>query len=77
MTLTPEQQSQLDFSIEMENRRHAQTTEMALRNQKQEVLRMAKDILMENMRNAPVGERAITADDVITMATQLEVYLNA
>ena len=41
-----------------------------------ELLRHAKDILTENRRNAPVGEREVTHDEVIAYASELEKFIN-
>jgi hypothetical protein len=40
-----------------------------------EAVRLAKDILMENDRNKPTGERGITASDVTAFADTLLTYV--
>ena len=42
-----------------------------------EVVRIARDILMENDRNKAVGERGIAASDVTTFADTLLTYINS
>ena len=65
MALTPEQQAQLDF--------HKATSAV---NNKMEAVRIARDILMENDRNKPVGDRGITASDITAFAQTIEQYAN-
>ena len=64
MALTPEQQQQLEF----ENISRAVERRM-------ETVRIARDILMENDRNKPVGERGITAADITAFAQTLQQYV--
>jgi hypothetical protein len=40
-----------------------------------EAVRLARDILMENDRNKPTGERGITASDVTAFADTLLTYV--
>lgn len=64
MALTAEQQSQVDF----------QKATSAASNRMQ-AIHIARDILMENDRNKPVGERGVTATDIVTFAQTLEQYV--
>ena len=41
-----------------------------------EAVRIARDILMENDRNKPVGERGITAADITGFAQAIQQYVN-
>ena len=70
MALTAEQQADLDFQKAQIN------IQRALDN-KMEVVRIARDILMENDRNKAVGERGIAASDVTTFADTLLTYINS
>jgi hypothetical protein len=65
MALTPEQQDQLAF----------QKAQHALNN-KMEAIRIARDVLMENDRNKPVGDRGISAADITAFAQAIEQYAN-
>ena len=65
MALTAEQQAQVEF-------------EKAFRSvdRKMEAIRIAKEILMENDRNKPTGERSVTASDVTAFADTILTYVN-
>ena len=63
MALTPEQQAQIDFD------NAARSVDRRM-----EAVRIAKDVLMENDRNKPVGERGITAADITAFAQTIEQY---
>ena len=65
MALTQEQLDQLEFN-------KAQSAA----NVKMEAIRLARDILMENDRNKPVGERGLTAADITAFAQSIEQYVN-
>ena len=43
---------------------------------KLELLRHAKDVLIENRRNAPVSEREVTDEDIVKYATTLQGFLS-
>ena len=64
MAITAEQQAQLDY----DNASRAVDRRM-------EAVRLARDILMENDRNKPTGERGITASDVTAFAYTLLTYV--
>jgi hypothetical protein len=64
MALTAEQQAQIDY----DNVARAVDRRM-------EAIRLARDILMENDRNKPTGERGITAADVTTFADAIVNYI--
>jgi len=65
MALTTEQLEQIEFN----------KAQQAMFN-KLESVRMAKELLMENDRNKPVGERGISANDVTNFANTLAQYIN-
>lgn len=67
MALTPEQQNQLDFQKEQ--------SKIDTIQKKLDLVRIAKDVLTENDRNKPVGERGVTAQDITTMAETLKTYI--
>jgi len=65
MALTQEQQDQLAF----------QKAQQSLNN-KMEAVRIARDVLMENDRNKPVGDRGISAADITAFAQAIDQYVN-
>lgn len=65
MALTQEQLDNLEF----------QKASQSLNN-KMEAIRIARDVLMENDRNKPVGERGITAADITAFAQTIAQYVN-
>jgi len=65
MALTPEQLDQIEY----------QKASQAMNN-KMEAIRIARDVIMENDRNKPVGERGIVATDITAFAQTLEQYVN-
>jgi hypothetical protein len=65
MAITAEQQAQSRFS----------TTLPSAVDRRMEAVRLARDILMENDRNKPTGERGITASDVTAFADTLLTYV--
>lgn len=78
MALTPEQQNLLDFQkaqFELQSsqdtaRREAEK-EAETRRIKLELLRTAKETLIENKRNLPVSEREVTEAEIIAYANTL------
>jgi hypothetical protein len=65
MALTQEQIDNIEF----------QKASQSLNN-KMEAVRIARDVLMENDRNKPVGERGITAADITAFAQTIAQYVN-
>ena len=63
MAFTQEQQDQLAF----------QKAQQVVNN-KMEAVRIARDVLMENDRNKPVGDRGIAAADITAFAQAIEQY---
>jgi hypothetical protein len=61
-------QEQID-TIEFQKAQQALGTRM-------ETIRLAKEVLMENDRNKPVGDRGITAADITAFAQSIEQYVN-
>ena len=65
MALTEEQLNQLDF----------QKAQQALNNNdRMEAVRIARDILMENDRNKPTGERGISPQDLVAFAEAIVTF---
>jgi hypothetical protein len=87
MALTTEQLEQIEMQkastiamIEIqapaEADRRAHELNMETRRARLELLRTAKEVLIENKRNLPVSEREVADKDVITFATALEAFIN-
>ena len=83
MALTEEMQAQqaaqraleLASQQETEKARREHEQEMEARRAKLELIRLAKETLIENARNKPVGEAAITAAEITTFAQELTNYV--
>ena len=77
MALSAEQQSQLEFTIAMDDARHSNQLAYLVVQGKQEATRLATQVLIENARTKPVDEREITAQDIATFANALIAATNA
>jgi hypothetical protein len=77
MALTPEQQSSLEFQNELARVQHENQIALINKQAKVESIRLAKEILIENSRTLPVGEREITAEAIAAMATTLNNYTSS
>jgi hypothetical protein len=77
MALTSEQQAQLDIQLAFETARAANQAVSDAKRTKLEMVRLAKDVLVENRRNLPVDQRGVTATDITDLATTLVAYINA
>ena len=77
MALTSEQQAQVDIQIAVETVRAANQAVSDAKRTKLEMVRLAKDVLVENHRNLPVDQRGVTATDITDLATTLVAYINA
>jgi len=66
MALTEDQLNQLEF----------QKAQQALNNNnRMEAVRLARDILMENDRNKPTGERGISPADITAFAEAIVTFV--
>ena len=74
MALTPEQQAQVDLNEAM----RVKDREEEAKRRKLEVLRMAKEILVENRRTQSAAEATdITAAAIQEIADSLTTYVNS
>jgi hypothetical protein len=71
MTLTEDQQ----FQIYLENTRHANQMTAEQKRTRLEAVRLAKETLIENARNKPVEESAVSAADITAFAQELTNYV--
>ena len=76
MALTTEQQEQVEFNTAIELGRNTAIAIPQARSARLEAVRMAKETLIENARTKPVGERDVTAADIIAFADVLAAYIN-
>jgi hypothetical protein len=76
MPITTDVTSQLQIQAEMDANRNQHQLTLNAKNAKLEVLRMAKEIVMENHRSVPAGT-AMEAGDITTIAVSLETFLNS
>jgi len=65
---------QHDIDTEVRRREHDIKTEE--RRSRLELVRAAKEVLIENKRNLPVSDREVTDADIITFASALETFIN-
>lgn len=77
MALTPEQQAQIELQEAVESSRRAHELTMDKRRARLEVVRLAKETLIENARSKPVDARDVTAADITAFAAALEAHINA
>ena len=78
MALTPEQQSQLEYESAVEASRAVTSEAADSRRAKLEMVRAAKEILVENRRTQPAAESTdISASSVIILAEELIEFVNS
>jgi hypothetical protein len=88
MTLSTDQQERADImaatQIQVETVRHAnmlefetQRADMENKRSKLELIRLAKEVLIENKRSAPADERGVTAQEITEFADTLASYVDA
>ncbi len=76
MALTAEQQSQVDISNAIENNRASNLSAQEAKRAKLEMVRMAKDILVENRRTQAAADAVdITASAITALATDLTAFV--
>jgi hypothetical protein len=76
MALTTEQQQQVDVAIAVETHRASISIALSEKHARQEAVRLAKEVLIENARNKPVDSRDVTAADITSFAATLTTYIN-
>ena len=75
--MTPEEvmAAQQQHQQDLETSRRAHETEMNNRRARLEVVRIAKETLIENARNKPASEAAVTAEEITAFANELINYV--
>lgn len=76
MALTIEQTSQLEYQKALDADRFDHEKLMESRRAKLEMVRLAKEILIENARSKPVDSREVLADDIKNYSQSLVNYIN-
>jgi hypothetical protein len=66
---------QLANQQEIENIRHTNQVAAEARRNRLEAIRLAKETLIENARNKPVEESAVSAADITAFAQELTNYV--
>lgn len=69
--------ARLSNSLAIDAARSADTVVLFAKQAKLEAVRVAKEMLTENHRNLPVGEREVSAADIVTYAGTLVTYINS
>ena len=67
--------AQQQHQQEVETSRRAHETEMNNRRARLEVVRIAKETLIENARNKPASEAIVTAEEITAFANELINYV--
>lgn len=73
MALTSDQQFQMDI----ESVRHANQMAAEAKRSRVELIRLAKETLIENARNKTPEESIVSATDIVAFAQQLAAYADA
>ena len=77
MELTTEQLEQIEFTRAMNAAQQEQQLAGDRRRTKLELLRTAKEVLVENSRNKAIDEREVTSEDIINFAAAMETYVDS
>jgi hypothetical protein len=78
MAFTEEQQAQIDIQNATENNRATHQATSEAKRAKLEMVRMAKEILVENRRTQAAADATdITASAVTALATDLTAFVNS
>jgi hypothetical protein len=77
MALTAEQQGQFEIQRDITIISQEHNVAMESKRSKLEAVRIAKEVLTENRRSLPVGEREVSAADITAFATTIITYINS
>jgi|688.fasta_scaffold1703602_1 hypothetical protein len=69
MPLTNEQLADLEYQSQVQKLNHAARDRL-------ELVRLAKETLLENARSKPVETREVTAEDILTFANKLTNFVH-
>ena len=76
MSLTAEQQSQVDLQNALEEPRNTHQLAVLARQTRLEAIRLAKEVLIENARSKTADQRDVAAADITAYAGTLITYIN-
>ena len=76
MALTQEQLDQIEFDVAMNNARREADAARDSRQIRHDLVRIAKDVLIENARVKPADSRDVSAADIVAFATALGNFVN-
>jgi hypothetical protein len=68
-------QQQAENQLNYERERHRQNMESEWGRSKVEMVRLAKEVLLENSKSKPVDNRDVTAEDITKFADTLISYV--
>jgi len=78
MALSPEMQAQIEMQNAIEDHRAANQAASEAKRAKIEVLRMAKEVLVENRRTKTIAEAVdIKDDEIVTFANTLTSFVDS
>ena len=78
MALSPELQAQVDMQNAIEDHRATVQAAQEAKRAKLEMIRMAKEVLVENRRTQTVADATdITATAITALATDLTTFVNS
>jgi len=78
MALSPEMQAQIEMQNAIEDHRAANQAASEAKRARIEVLRMAKEVLVENRRTKTIAEAVdIKDDEIVTFANTLTSFVDS
>ena len=77
MALNAEQQAQFDIQKDIVDLNNNHAVAMESKRARLEAIRLAKEVLVENRRSLPVGEREVAATDITVFAGTLLSFVNS
>jgi hypothetical protein len=69
--LTPQQLADLEFT----RQQTSMHLDAEVRRSRNDLIRLAKEVLFENDRSKELSERGVSVDDIIATATKFENYI--
>ena len=77
MALTAQQLSEIEYTTAIVAANNATALSTQSKNHKLELVRLARDVLIENARSKPADSRDVSAEDIIAFADTLVDYVDA
>jgi len=78
MALLPEMQAQVDMQAAIEDHRASTQAAQEAKRAKLEMVRIAKEVLVENRRTQAAADAAdITSSAITALATELNTFVNS